>query len=314
MHRRGGAAYVTSIAAVGVAAVGGCSTLLGLRRAEGDGCVLQSDCQGQLQCIGGVCSSSCVSDQDCPSNLSCTSSQTCEPVDAAVSSDVSNEAAAEAEGTAVASNDGSTVCEPACASFDLCEDSICHLRTTLGCSQGCASEPGPAGDELMLYTSTQLQCFQLPPISECGYLTGVGLYVSRTANAEIRLGIYEDIGGSPATLRGQTNMDPLDGFGGDFEIYPPVLVGCAPNAAQLYWICLLASTDIVVKTETSSAGSVNWATGTQDLSDAQAKLQSGLVCNDPTSGTSKGPVPLIYAWFVPVDRPLGTSSAIQCEN
>jgi hypothetical protein len=209
----------------------------------------------------------------------------------------------------IASDEGTGPCGSACPSLDLCEDSMCRSAVRYGFSSG--------GDSSVdLLTSQSLYCFQLPPIQmpTCGYLTGVGMAAINSVAAQIRFGVYEDTGGSPAMLLAQTAAETLDdGFGGDFPISPPVLVGCAPNAMTTYWICVLSNEDITPKTV--AASSTEWTlTPANPPSVIQAELQSGFPCNDPTSIPSPGPVPLIYTWFVETMNSLAIPTTIQCDD
>jgi len=325
---------------------------------DGDGCVLQSDCQEPLVCANSICTNpaSCVSDEDCQTNAPCTARQACERDAAGEASDagsgggaetafladssdaapedgpIQDSAMGERDGAAeasdagsggdgsdaapedgpvqdIASDEGTGPCGSACPSLDLCEDSMCRSAVRYGFSSG--------GDSSVdLLTSQSLYCFQLPPIQmpTCGYLTGVGMAAINSVAAQIRFGVYEDTGGSPAMLLAQTAAETLDdGFGGDFPISPPVLVGCAPNAMTTYWICVLSNEDITPKTV--AASSTEWTlTPANPPSVIQAELQSGFPCNDPTSIPSPGPVPLIYTWFVETMNSLAIPTTIQCDD
>ncbi|MDP9149182.1 MAG: hypothetical protein M3O36_04470 [Myxococcota bacterium] len=279
---------------VAIAGPTGCGDILGFHHSLVIQCVHPSDCPPDLTCLSNICTVPCNADGDCPTGSRC-SDHRCRVL-GNPGTDVNAPMAADA-----AAGDASA-CPQACPPFDVCRDSRCYPYSKLP-PQGPAE---PAATGIQISPGHHINCVLLPDIGmpTCGYITGVG-FTARVlpADTHVRFGIYRGAGGGyPSHLAAQTTQSGVSGLSPSFEVSPPVLVGCSPNAGNSLWICLVTSRDFVL--ETTSQSQATWASGLHADSDLQTYLVSGMPLDSPTQPSSfPGQEPFIYAYFAQVPAP-----------
>ncbi len=291
-----------------VVGISGCGDLLGFESSVLVPCVRNSDCPVSLSCLANVCTYECTEDRDCmgatftPGYKCDTASRRCVAAVTPIAPAADSGAVADApqqqqnEGAvgsseAEAGGDALTIdsqgCNAVCPVFAACRNSTC--------AQGQQVGPYGAGQTNVGASTTDIvSCVQVE-VAVCGTVTGLGLTLAVAQTADVRMALYEDVGGVPTTRIAETDSVPTNGPQVDAPVTATSLIGCADHSLP-YWICV-ASTSTELQFSAIDQSESRWTVGDATPFEVMNWVNSGLPDACPVSHSFMTLTPNIYLWM-----------------